>query len=155
MKINVLLVILATAGVSACQGGNAKSQATAAGKANETGGTPVTLVGCLVPGNVGTQNGTVGTSGNSGAPGFTLIDVNTTSSTDGRSYSLIGDKDKLDDMQKLLNSRVEVTGFAAASPDAGAAAPDASSAPAPASTPSTDLPRVRVDQVKQVESSCR
>ena len=174
MKIKTLLGILAMVAVCGCQGGNASTQRTTTGKANDTSGTPVTLVGCLVPGNVGTA----GTSGNTGAAGFTLIDVTTTSAapgagaasgaaatpetsatgTAGRSYSLVGDKDRQDDMQKYLNSRVEVTGLAVTATDSGPGAPDAGSGAAPAGSagaPAADMPRVRVRAVRQVENSCR
>lgn len=186
-----LMFGLATALALAGCGGGASNQQAAGANAASDNGTPITLVGCLVPGAAGSQSSAVGTSGNTAANGFTLIDVTTTSNpssatgpapgapgapaatgTSGtpappgtprnptvdtgtpRTYSLIAGK-KQDDLQKYLNSRVEVAGIAVASTDTGAGVPDAGAASTPPGTPSTDVPRVRVNQVRQLEKSCK
>jgi hypothetical protein len=90
-----------------------------------------------------------GTAGTSGAPASTpSVDTGTP-----RSYSLIGDKQ--DDLQKYQNSKVEVSGAIVASTDTGTGVPDAGAAPAPAGTPATNVQRVRVDTVRQLDKTCR
>jgi hypothetical protein len=175
MKIKALLGIVAAVALGACQ-----SKANAQKTANDTGGAPMTLVGCLVPGNGVTQNLPVGTSGKAGTAGFTLIDAmnaaagasgaGTTSrsgppetpgvtGTAGRSYSLVADQGTQDELQKYVNSRVEVIGSAVASAETGAgttdaAAPASGAAAAPAGTQGTNAPHVRVESVRQVATSC-
>jgi len=181
--MNRYAIVGVAAAVALCGCGRERAnQQAASGNANETGGTPVTLVGCLVPGGAGAPTGAVGTSGNTAVPGFTLIDTTTTASaasdtgaasgvsgTTGqpsaassatpsvetgtpRSYSLLGGKDN--DLQRYTNSRVEVTGRLVASTDTGAGVPDVGAATAPAGTPPTDVQRVRVDHVRQLAASC-
>jgi hypothetical protein len=182
MKIKALLGIVAAVALCACQ--SKTSTQRTAGTANDTGGAPMTLVGCLVPGNSGTPNGTVGTSGNTGTAGFTLIDATNTSAaaagagtasgasgtpetpgatgTAGRSYGLVAGQDRRDELQKYLNSRVEVIGSAVASADTGAVATDGASAgapaggaaSAPAGTQASNVPHVRVESVRQLATSC-
>jgi hypothetical protein len=153
---------------------NTNQQGTRTTSPNDSGGTPVALVGCLVTG-AGSHSGAVGTSGNSGEAGFMLIDVTTTgtpgtsgtSGTNGTSgtgstvdtgtphtYSLIGEKQS-DDLQKYRNSTVEVTGVVVASTDTGAGVPDVGAASAPVGTPATNVERVRVNHVRQLDKSCR
>ena len=172
------------AAVALCGCHRSTTTATNAGTANDIGGTPVTLVGCLVSGGSGAQTGAVGTSGITTPAAFTLIDVTTTSTpspdtgaasgvsgTSGarrtaaapgtpavdtgspRSYSLVADK-KQDDLQKYQNSKVEVIGVLFASTDTGTGVPDVGAATAPAGTPATDVQRVRVDKVKQLDKNC-
>ncbi|HEX6464460.1 MAG TPA: hypothetical protein VFZ98_08410 [Vicinamibacterales bacterium] len=195
MKTRALVGIVAAFALFGCS--RASQQGTKVG-ASDTGGTPVTLVGCLVPGSGGTSPNAVGTSGNTGVSGFSLIDVTTTSTptsnpgtasrasgTPGstgtagtppagsnprapgtaagsnpavdtgtpRSYSLVSDKQ--DELQKYQNSQVEVTGIQIASTDTGAGVPDAGAARAPAGTPASDVQRVRVQTVRQLDKSCR
>jgi hypothetical protein len=179
MKIKALLGIVAAVALGACQ---SKTHAEkTASTANDAGGAPMTLVGCLVPGNGVTQNLPVGTSGNTGTAGFTLIDAMNTSAaasgagtassasgppetpgvtgTAGRSYSLVADQGRQDELQKYVNSRVEVIGSAVASPETGAGATDpatpaSGAAAAPAGTQGTNAPHVRVQSVRQVATSC-
>jgi hypothetical protein len=175
MNKSAIVGLAAAVALCGCHGTAANQQGTnATSIANDTGGTPVTLIGCLVPGGGGVQSGAVGTAGNAGPAGFTLIDVTTTGSgaasgvsgTSGtpgqtpavdtgtpRSYDLVGDK-KQGDLQKYQNSRVEVTGVMVASTDTGAGVPDVGAAPAPAGTPATSVQRVRVDNVRQLEATC-
>jgi hypothetical protein len=173
MNRSAFLVFAAAAALWGCrQSTNQQGTTTAPAPASDAGGTPVALVGCLLPG-AGSQSGAVGTSGNSGA-GFVLIDVTTTgtaetSGTPGtggtpgtsgrvdtgtpRTYSLIGEKQQ-DDLQKYQNSKVEVTGVLVASTDTGAGVPDVGAASAPAGTPPTNVERVRVNHVRQLDKSC-
>ena len=175
MKTRAFVGIVAAFALSGCNGGS--QQGTKSSSA-DAGGTPVTLVGCLIPGSASASSSAVGTSGNAES-GFSLIDVTTSSmpasspgTTSGasgtpgssgtagtppagnnpavdtgapRSYGLVSDKK--DDLLKFQNSRVEVTGMLIASADTGASAP--------AGTPATDVQRVRVQTIRQVESSCR
>lgn len=186
MKRYLMFGLAAAVALCGCgRSGSKEDRAAGTTAASDTSGSPVTLVGCLVPGGAGSAAGAVGTSGNTAAPGFTLIDVTTTdtgtaanpgtvgtpgtgtagtSGTAGtpatnasvatgtpRSYSLIG---KNDDLQKYQNSRVEVRGAVVASTDTGTGVPDVGAASAPAGTPATDVQRVRVDHVKQLDKSC-
>jgi len=159
--------------------GRASQQGTTAVN-SETADNPVTIVGCLVAGGSGSATSAVGTSGNTAGNGFTLIDTTTTatpgadtgagsgvSGTSGtsanatvdtgtpRSYDLVvHDKDNTDALQKYVNSRVEVRGYAVASTDTGAGVPDVGAASTPAGTPPTAVQRVRVDHVRQIDASC-
>jgi hypothetical protein len=178
MKTKALLGMVAAVALGACQSQTSAEKAT--GSARDRAGAPMTLVGCLVPGNGVTQNLPVGTSGNAGTAGFTLIDAMNTSAaasgagttsssgppetpgvtgTAGRSYSLVADQDRQDELQKYVNSRVEVIGSAVASAGTGAGATDAATpasgaAAAPAGTQGTNAPHVRVESVRQVATSC-
>jgi hypothetical protein len=184
MKRHLMFGLAAAVALCGCGRANEKPGATA-NTASDAGGTPVTLIGCLVPGGGGAQAGAVGTSGNTAANGFTLIDVTTTSTpasdtgsasgvsatpnaagTSGthaasptvdtgtpRSYTLLADR-KQDDLQKYSNSQVEVTGVLIASTDTGAGVPDVGAASAPAGTPATDVQRVRVKGVRQLQGTC-
>jgi hypothetical protein len=179
------LFIGLAAAVALCGCHRSTTNAANASTVKDTGGTPVTLVGCLVPGGPAAQTGAVGTSGNTAPVTFTLVDVTTTSTpssdtgaaasgvsgTSGasgtppvpgtpivdtgtpRSYSLVGDR-KQDDLKKYQNSKVEVTGVLFASTDTGNGVPDVGAASAPAGAPPTDVQRVRVDNVRQLDKNC-
>jgi hypothetical protein len=172
MNRSAFLALAATAALWGCHQSTTQ-QGTRTTSPKDAGGTPVALVGCLVPG-AGPQSGAVGTAGNSGEAGFTLIDVTTTanpgtpgtSGTSGstgttatvdtgtpRTYSLIGEKQQ-GDLQKYQNSKVEVTGVLVASTDTGAGVPDVGAASAPAGTPATNVEHVRVNHVRQLDKSC-
>ena len=168
MNKSVFVGLAAAVALCGCHGNPGNRPGTTANGANDAGGTPVTLVGCLLPGGAGPQSSAVGTSGNTTEAGFTLIDVTSTGTpaaagTSGsnasvdtgtpRSYSLIGVK-KQDDLQKYQNSKVEVTGVLVAGTDTGAGVPDVGAASTPAGTPPTDVQRVRVDEVRQLDKSC-
>jgi hypothetical protein len=166
MNRSAFLALAAAAALWGCQQ-TTNQQGTKATPPNDAGGTPVALVGCLVPG-AGSERAVVGTSGGAG---FMLIDVTTTgtpgtqgtSGTSGtgghvdtgtpRMYSLIGEKQR-DDLQKYQNSKVEVTGVLVASTDSGAGVPDVGAASAPQGTPATDVAHVRVNHVRQLDKSC-
>src|SRR5215831_731255 len=128
-------VLVGLAAVLALYGGGRATAdyGTGAATAADKGGTPVTMIGCLVPGTASAQSTAVGASGNTAAAGFSLIDVTATSTASdagaptgvsgtagtsaapqvdtgqARSYELVGDKP--DDLQKYQNSSVEVTGL--------------------------------------------
>src|SRR5215831_19861532 len=146
--MNRYVMVVGTAAVLAlcgCGRGTGNPQGGSATTATDKGGTPVMMIGCLIPGSSAPQSNAVGTSGTP-VPGFTLIDVTTTSTpasdagaasgvsgTSGtsttpqvdtsapRSYDLVGDN--RDDLQKYQNSRVEVTGIVVPSTDTGAGTP--------------------------------
>src|SRR5579872_585991 len=82
MKTNVMVAVVAAVALCGCQRGNKEATLASVG-GNDSAGSPVTLVGCLVPGAAGSQTGSVGTSGNTAESGFTLIDVTTTSTPMG------------------------------------------------------------------------
>ena len=169
MNRSAFLALAAAAALWGCHQ-NTNQQGTRTMSPNDAGGTPVALVGCLVPG-AGPQPGAVGTSGNSGDAGFMLIDITTTgapgtpgtsgaSGTSGsvdtgtpRTYSLIGETQQ-EDLKKYQNSKVEVRGVLVASTDTGAGIPDVGAASAPAGTPATNVERVRVNHVRQLDKSC-
>jgi len=191
MNKSVFVAFAAAVALCGCQRDTGNQQATNASGPNDTGDTPITLVGCLVPGGAGPQTGAVGTAGNTAPVAYTLIDVTTTKNpsdvgatpgtpatpaTSGtaaegaprapatgsgasvdtaipRSYSLVGEKSQ-GDLQKYQNSKVEVTGVLVASTDTGAGVPDAGAASAPTGTPATNVERVRVDKVRQLEKTC-
>jgi hypothetical protein len=163
---------------------NAENRQGTGASGIDNGGTPITIVGCLVPGGAGSQTGTVGTTGDTAPAAFTLVDVTTTSGptpdagaasgisgasgmkgasgTSGtpavdtgtpRSYNLVGYK-KQSDLQKYQNSKVEVTGVLVASTDSGAGVPDVGAASAPAGNPQTEVQRVRVNKIRQLDSNC-
>ena len=155
MKTSTVVGLAAAVALCGCHRNSANDRGANAGAANDTGGTPVRLVGCLVPGGAG-------------EPGFTLIDITSTAAagtagTTGtsasvdtgtpRSYALLGAR-KQDDLQKYQNSKVEVSGVLVASTDTGAGVPDVGAASAPAGTPPTAVQRVRVDHVKQLDKTC-
>jgi hypothetical protein len=181
MTKSALIGLAAAVALCGCHSGAANRPGTTANAGSDVAGSPVTLVGCLVPGAGGSSTGAVGTSGDTAAAGFTLIDVTTTSTpssdtgaasgapapsgTSGssgtaavdtgtpRSYSLIAGKAQ-DDLQKYQNSRVEVTGMAVASTDTGTGVPDVGAASAPTGVPQTSVERVRVDHVRQLDKNC-
>jgi hypothetical protein len=81
MKTNVMVAVVAAAALCGCHASQEGTTASVGG--NDNGGSPLTVVGCLVPGAAGSQSGTVGTSGNTAESGFTLIDATTTSTPTG------------------------------------------------------------------------
>jgi len=182
MNKSAFIGLAAAMALCGCHRETAKRPGTSANAGSDVAVSPVTLVGCLVPGASGSASGSVGTSGNAAANGFTLIDVTTTSTpsaetgaapngtsatagTSGananatvatgtpRSYTLLTDKNQ-DELQKYVNSQVEVSGVAVASTDTGAGVPDVGAASTPAGTPPTDVQRVRVNHVRQLQASC-
>src|SRR5579859_423557 len=79
MNKSALIGLAAAVALCGCQSGAANRPGTTANAGSDVAGSPVTLVGCLVPGAGGSTTGAVGTSGDTAAAGFTLIDVTTTS----------------------------------------------------------------------------
>jgi hypothetical protein len=181
MNKSALIGLAAAVALCGCHSEAANRPGTTVNAGSDVAGSPVTLVGCLVAGAGGSTTGAVGTSGETAAAGFTLIDVTTTSTpssdtgaasgasapsgTSGssgtaavdtgtpRSYSLIAGKAE-DDLQKYQNSRVEVTGMAVASTDTGTGVPDVGAASAPTGVPQTSVERVHVDHVRQLDKTC-
>jgi hypothetical protein len=166
-----VIVGLAAAGLMGCGRPPATQQATVATTPADNAERPLTLVGCLVPDRASPQRGTARSSDTPQPPGFTLVDVTAAapggvtqtgvSGTSGtgvvatgapRSYSLVADTDRLDDLQRFANSRVEVSGLIVASTGTGAS--DAGAASAPVSGPPGDVRRMRVKDVRQLERTC-
>ena len=137
----------------------------------------VTVTGCLVPGAGGAvgTSGTTSTATPSAGAGFILINATkdsapaatTTAGTSGtsatttapaadagKSYALVGGDPG--DLQKWVNSRVEITGTI----EAAAAAPamtggSTAGTTATAERPEKSVPqRLRVTSVKQIASTC-
>lgn len=151
----IAVVALALCG---CGRGRAAQQQTDATTATATTATntaeeAMTLVGCLVPAAETPENHAVGTSGNPPPPSFRLVNV--TAPVKGAAaseFNLVADKDRLDDLQRFANSRVEVTGSIVAS--TGNGAPDVAAGSAPAGAPPGDARRIRVKDVRQIEPTC-
>jgi len=183
MRRHFIFAVAAALALAGCGKGRTNQQgATASG--GDTAGTPVTIIGCLVPGGSGTSAAAVGTSGNTEATGFTLIDTTTTSTaasdmaggsaasgTTGSSPTPAAKGGtasvdtgtprtynligaKQDELQKYANMRVEVRGAVVATTDTGLGVPDAGAASAPAGTPPTAVQRVRVDHVRKLDATC-
>ncbi len=133
--------IVAVAGIvlCGCARGQQNQKVTATNTTSEdAAATPLTMVGCLVPANETKEGRAVGTGGNAPPPIFTLVNVSSPVSGSARSYLLVAKQDRLDDLQRFSNSRVEVTGSIVA-----ATASDAS-----------DVKRLRVTDVRQIEPTC-
>jgi hypothetical protein len=133
----------------------------------------LTIVGCLVPGGATTQKDAASKSTTPPPPSFTMVDVTIpprgdgsssavtgTSGTAGsapvqtgtRSYSLVAEKDRLDDLQRFANSRVEIKGSIVAS--TGTGTPDVGAPSTPVGTTPGDVRRLHVQDVRQLDSTC-
>ena len=153
-----------------CSRPPATQQESTPGTATAKADRPLTMVGCLVPDGATTQSGAARSAANPPPPGFTLVEVTIpardaaaasgvsgTSGTGGiapveKSYKLVADKDRLDDLQRFANSRVQVIGSIVASTGTGTT--DVGAASAPVRTPPGDVPRLRISDVRQLEPSC-
>jgi hypothetical protein len=113
----------------------------------------MTVVGCLVPSAETPESRAVGTSGNPQPPSFTLVNVTTpVNGSAARSFHLVADEGRLEDLQRFANSRVEVSGSVVAS--TGNGTPEVGAASAPAGGPPTDVRRLRVTDVRQLAPTC-
>jgi hypothetical protein len=154
MKHAVIFEI-AVVGLTLCGCGRTHpaQQQTDATTATNTAEEPMTLVGCLVPAGETPENRAVGTSGNPPPPSFRLVNATTPVKGSAASeFNLVADKDRLDDLQRFSNSRVEVSGSIVAATSTGA--PDVGAASKPAAAPPDDVRRVRVKDVRQLEPTC-
>ena len=129
---------------------------------------PMTVVGCLVAAGATQQSDAAGNASSPPPPSFTLVDATIaapagTSGTSGTtnppaatnaqsSYSLVADTDRLADLQRFANSRVEISGSIVASTGTGAS--DIAAGSAPAGAPPTDPRRLRVTDVRRLERTC-
>jgi hypothetical protein len=166
MKAHVIVGVVAAIAVCGCGRGRATQQETVSSTATDTGDTLLTIVGCLVPGDTTTQRTAARPSGGPPPPDFTLVDVTIpaqgtearsgVSGTSGagdrvsgtpRSYDLVAEKNRLDDLQRFANSRVEVRGSVVASTGAG-------TRDVGAGTPPNDVRRLQVKDVRQLEPTC-
>jgi hypothetical protein len=171
MKRQVIVGIVAAIALCSCGRGPATQQETISSTATDKADTLLTIVGCLVPGETTTQRTAARPSGSPPPPDFTLVDVtipaqgaeapSAVSGTSGagdrvpgtpRSYDLVADKNRLDDLQRFANSRVEVSGSIVAS--TGTGKPDAGAGSASVGAPSSDVRRLRVKDVRQLEPTC-
>jgi hypothetical protein len=76
MRRHFIFAVAAVLAVAGCGRGQTNPRGVTA--SGDMTATPVTIIGCLVPGGSGTSAGAVGTAGNTEATGFTLIDTTTT-----------------------------------------------------------------------------
>jgi len=153
MKRYVLVGVVLAVALSGCGRGRASEEETVPATSTDTADKPMTVVGCLVPAGETPESRAVGTSGNPQPPTFTLVNV-TTPVTDSavRSFSLVADEGRLEDLQRFANSRVEVNGFIVGSTGVGAS--DAGAASTPVGAPPSDVRRMRVKDIRQLESTC-
>ena len=174
MKRYVVVGVVAAAALCGCNRGRATQQETVSSTATNDVDRLLTIVGCLVPSDTTTQRTAARKSSGPPPPDFTLVDVTIppqraetpsgVSGTSGagdralvqsgtpRSYDLVADKDRLDDLQRFANSRVEISGSIVAS--TGTRTPDAGAGPPPAGTPTNGVRRLRVKDVRQLEPTC-
>lgn len=171
MKAHVIVGVVAAMAVCGCGRGRATQQETVSSTATDNADTLLTIVGCLVPGETTTQRTAARPSGSPPPPDFTLVDVTIpaqgteassgVSGTSGagdrvsgtpRSYDLVADKTRLDDLQRFANSRVEVRGSIVTS--TGTGTPDAGAGSAHVGTPPTDVRPLQVKDVRQLEPTC-
>ena len=148
------VVVGVALGLALCGCGRARpaQQETLSTTATDTGNEPMTIVGCLVPSGESPENRAIGTSGNPQPPSFALVNVTTPVKGSARSFNLVADEGRLDDLQRFANSRVEVTGFVVAS--TGNGVPDVAAGSGPVGAPPTDVRRIRVTDVRQLEHTC-
>lgn len=151
MKPRALVGVALTVALCGC--GRGRGQQTLTTTATDTADEAMTIVGCLVPSGETPERREVGTSGQAQPPSFTLVNVTTpVKGTAVRSFRLVADEGRSDDLQRFANSRVEVRGFVVAS--TGVGAPDAGGGSAPAGAPPSDVRRIRVTDVRQLEPTC-
>jgi hypothetical protein len=132
MKRHTIVGLVLALALYGCGRGRA-SQQTLPSTAAETADEATTIVGCLVPSGETTENRAVGTAGNPEPPRFALVNVTTPVKGSARSFELVADQNRLDDLQRFSNSRVEVSGFVVTS---------------------SDVRRIRVKDVRQLEHTC-
>jgi hypothetical protein len=168
MKGHVMVALAAAVALCGCSRRPATQQEATSSTAVDTNDRLLTIVGCLVPGSTTTQRTAARPSGSPPPPDFTLVDVTIpaqgtdapsgVSGTSGRmsgtprSYELVADKNRLDDLQRFANSRVEISGSIVA--PTGTGAPDAGAGSAPVATSSADVRSLRVKDVRQLEPTC-
>jgi len=134
MKTYVIVITVALA-LSGCGRGRTNQQQTSATTAGNTVEESMTIVGCLVPAGETPESRAVGTSGNPQPPSFTLVNVTTpVKDSGGPTFGLVANEDRLADLQRFANSRVEVTGSIM--------------------TSTGDTRRLRVTDVRQLEPTC-
>jgi hypothetical protein len=153
MKRYRLAGVVVALALSGCGRGRVTQQDVPPTSATDPTSESMTVVGCLVPSGETPESHAVGTSGHPAPPTFTLVNVRTPEpGSPARSFSLVADEGRLDDLQRFANSRVEVTGFIVAS--TGNGVPGVEGTSAPIGAPPTDVRRIRVRDVRQLESSC-
>lgn len=168
MKGHVIVGVVAVVALCGCGRGRATQQETVSSTATENAADRLlTIVGCLVPSDTTTQRTAARPSSSPPPPDFTLVDVTSparggeasseVSGTSGagvppRSYDLVADKNRLDDLQRFANSRVEVSGSIV--PSTGTGTPDVGAGSAPVGTASNDVRRLRVKDVRQLDPTC-
>ena len=152
MTRHVVVGMALAVALSGCGRGRAKEQEAAASSATNTADT-MTVVGCLVASGETPESRAVGTSGHPPPPTFTLVNVTTPApGSAARSFTLVADEGRLDDLQRFANSRVEVTGFVVAS--TGNGVPDIGADSGSVGAPPNDVRRLRVKDARQLEPTC-
>jgi hypothetical protein len=103
-----------------------------------------TLVDITISPLGGAAPSVAGTSGTSASPALETATP--------KSYELVADKDKLEDLQRFANSRVEVSGSIVASTGTGTS--DVGAASVPVGSPPSDVRRLQVKDVRQLGPTC-
>jgi hypothetical protein len=174
MKTYAIVGVAAVVALCGCGRGRPSQQETIASTATDSVDRPLTIAGCLVPTATTTQSGAARPSDNPPPPSFTLVDitipapgaaapsgVSGTSGSGGsaslktgapQSYKLVADRDRLNDLQRFANSRVEVSGLIVTS--TGTGTPDVGAASALVGAPPNDVRRVQVKDVRRLEPTC-
>jgi hypothetical protein len=174
MKGYAIVGVVVAVALCGCSRGRPTQQEATSSTPTDNVDRLLTIAGCLVPGETTTQRTAARTSSSPPPPDFTLVDVtipaggaeapSAVSGTSGagepasverstpRSYDLVADKDRLDDLQRFANSRVEVSGSIVAA--TGRGTPDVGAGSAPVGTQSSDVRRLRVKDVRQLEPTC-
>ncbi|HEX6465357.1 MAG TPA: hypothetical protein VFZ98_12920 [Vicinamibacterales bacterium] len=157
-RILGVAVALACGAVSSCGRARSKGQEAIASASTTTPDVEraVTMVGCLVAGGTTSQRGVARKSGTPPPLSFTLVNVTPpapgAAARPDKSYDLVADSDRLVDLQRFTNSRVEVTGMIVGSTGNGVT--DVARPSAPVGAPPTDVPRMRVKDVRQLKPTC-
>lgn len=168
MKGHVIVAVMAAVALCGCSRGRATQQEAASSTPTDNVDRLLTIVGCLVPSDATTQRTAARPADSPPPPDFTLVDVaipaqgseapSAVSGTTGsvgampRSYDLVADKNRLDDLQRFANSRVEVSGSIVAS--TGTGTPGVGAGSAAVGTPPSDVRRLRVKDVRQLDATC-
>lgn len=172
MKTYDIVRVAAVVMLCGCGRGRPGQQETIPG-ATDSVADPLTIAGCLVPAAMTAQSGVERTSSNPPPPIFTLVDITipelsaaapSVSGTSGtaanpvprtampKSYELVADKNRLEDLQRFANSRVEVRGSIAASTGTGTS--DVGAGSARVGSPPSDVRRLQVKDVRQLAPTC-
>jgi hypothetical protein len=160
VRAYLIIGMVAAVGLCGCSRGRATQQEHVVSTTAENVERVLTVTGCLVPAATTTQSTAARPSTGPPPPDFTLVNATTpgqgadahseVSGTSGagervagtpRSYDLVADKNRLDDLQRFANSWVEVSGSVVMSSGGAAGA-------------AADVRRLRIKDVRQLEPTC-